>query len=127
MDVGLPRRTTDSPDPIKNPYALWVRDALEVAYAQVRCHAGQAVRRQKRLYDKRAVKRVFVIGDWNMTPRRRNANREMAGSLFSGVHHRLGDWCSVATGLTSVVSSLPGLEEDSETSWFSVPAAVRTD
>ena len=27
MDVGLPRRDHDLPDPIKNPYALWVRDA----------------------------------------------------------------------------------------------------
>ena len=51
----------------------------------------------------------------------------MAGSLFSGVPHRLGDWCSVATGLTGVVSSLPGLEEDSKNSWFSVLAAVGTD
>ena len=42
MDVGLPRRDQDLPDPIKNPYALWVRDALEVAYDQVR-HSGQAV------------------------------------------------------------------------------------
>ena len=66
MDLGLPWRNTDLPDPILNPYALWVRDALEVAYDQVRCHAGQAVRRQKRLYDKLAVKRVFVIGDWTM-------------------------------------------------------------
>ena len=36
MDVGLTRRDQDSPDPIKNPYALWVQDALEVAYDQVR-------------------------------------------------------------------------------------------
>ena len=43
MDVGLPRRTHDVPDPINNMYALWVRDALEVAYDQVRRHAGQAV------------------------------------------------------------------------------------
>ena len=49
-----------------NLYALWVRDALEVAYDQVRCHADQVVRRQKHLYDKRAVKRVFAIGDWTM-------------------------------------------------------------
>ena len=54
MDVGLPRRNQDSPDPIANPYGLWVRDALEVAYDQVSCHAGQSVRRQKCLYDKRA-------------------------------------------------------------------------
>ena len=36
----------DIPDPIKNPYALWVRDALEVAYEPVRRHSGQAVLRQ---------------------------------------------------------------------------------
>ena len=66
MDVGLPWRTHEVPDPINNLYALWVRDALEVAYDQVRCHAGQAVRRQKQLYDKRAVKRVFAVGDWTL-------------------------------------------------------------
>ena len=64
MDVGLPQRDTDSPDPIQNLYALWVRDALELAFDQVRCHAGQVVRRQKRLYDRWAVKRVFTKGDW---------------------------------------------------------------
>ena len=53
-------------DPIQNPYALWVRDDLEVAYDQVQCHAGHVVRRQKCLYDKRAVKRVFAVGDWTM-------------------------------------------------------------
>ena len=42
MDVGLPRHTLDVPDPINNPCALWVRDALEVAYDQVRHYAGQA-------------------------------------------------------------------------------------
>ena len=66
MDVDLPRCTHDVPDPINNLYAMWVRDALEVAYDQVRHHAGLAVRRQKRLYDKQAVKRVFVVGDWTL-------------------------------------------------------------
>ena len=55
MDVGLLRRDQVSPDPIKNPYALWVRDVLEVAYDQVCRTSGQAVQRQKLLYDKRAV------------------------------------------------------------------------
>ena len=50
MDVGLPRRMHDMPHHIKNPYALWVREALEVAYDQVRCHTDQAVRRQKRFF-----------------------------------------------------------------------------
>ena len=64
MDVGLPRRESDLPDPITSPYAIWVRDALEVAYDQVRRHSGQAVRRQKRPYDRRAVRRLFAVGDW---------------------------------------------------------------
>ena len=66
MDVGLPRLDQDLPDPIKNPYALWVRDALEVAYDQVCRNSGQAVQRQKRLYDRRAVRRLFSVGDWIM-------------------------------------------------------------
>ena len=64
MDVGLPRQEPDLPDPITSPYAVWVRDALEVAYDQVHRHSGQAVRRQKRLYDRRAVRRMFTVGDW---------------------------------------------------------------
>ena len=63
MDVGLPRQDPDLPDPITSPYAVWVRDALEVACDQVR-HSGQAVRRQKRLYDRRAVRWLFEVGDW---------------------------------------------------------------
>ena len=55
MDVGLPRQDLALPDPITSPYALWVCDALEVAYDQVHRHSGQAVQRQKRLYDRRAV------------------------------------------------------------------------
>ena len=66
MDVGLPRRDQDLPDPIKNHYALWVRDALEVAYDQVRRNSGQAVQRQKHLYDRWAVRRLFAVGDWIM-------------------------------------------------------------
>ena len=62
MDVGHPRLNQDSPDPIQNMYAMWVRDASD----QVRCHTGQALRRQKRLYDKRAVKHVFAVGDWTL-------------------------------------------------------------
>ena len=64
MDVGLPRREPDLPDQISSPYAVWVRDALEVAYDQVRRHSGQAVKYQRRLYDRRAVRRLFAVGDW---------------------------------------------------------------
>ena len=64
MDVGLPWQEPDLPDPISSPYAIWVHDALEVAYDQVRRDSGQAVQRQKRLYDRRAVRRLFAVGDW---------------------------------------------------------------
>ena len=66
MDIGLPREQSDTPDSITSLYAIWVRDALEEAYDQVRQHSGQAVQRQKRLYDRRAVKRKFAVGDWVM-------------------------------------------------------------
>ena len=49
MDIGLPKQQSDLPDSITSPYAIWVRDALEVAYEQVRQHSGQAVQHQKRL------------------------------------------------------------------------------
>ena len=57
---------SDTPDSLTSPYAIWVRDALEEAYEQVRQHSSQAVQRQKRLYDRRAVKRQFAVGDWAM-------------------------------------------------------------
>ena len=66
MDIGLPKEQSDTPDSITSPYAIWVRDALEEAYEQVRQHSGQAIQRQKRLYDHRAVKRLFAVGDWVM-------------------------------------------------------------
>ena len=64
MDVGFPRQDPDQPDLITSPYAVWVRDVLEVAYDQVRRHSWQAVQRQKRLYNRRAVRRLFTVGDW---------------------------------------------------------------
>ena len=76
MDVCLPWREPDLPDPITSPYAVWVHDALEVAHDQVRIHSDQAVQRQKRLYDRRAVRRLFAVGDWVLryySPQR-NAN-----------------------------------------------------
>ena len=64
MDIGLPTEQLQSSDEITSPYAVWVRDALEEAYEQVRLHSGQVVQRQKRLYDRMAVKRNFTVGDW---------------------------------------------------------------
>ena len=66
MDIGLPREHSQFQEEITIPYAVWVRDALEEAYEQVRLHSGQVVRRQKRLYDSRAVKHIFSLGDWVM-------------------------------------------------------------
>ena len=66
MDIGLPTEQLQSPQEITSPYAVWVRDALEEAYEQVRLHSGQVVQRQKRLYDRRAVKRNFSVGEWIM-------------------------------------------------------------
>ena len=66
MDIGLPKEQLHTPDSITIPYAILVRDALEAAYEQVRLHSDQAVQRQKRLYDRRAVKQLFTVGDWVM-------------------------------------------------------------
>ena len=44
MDIGLPQQS-DLPDSSSSPYAVWVRDALEVAYEQVHRHSGQVVQR----------------------------------------------------------------------------------
>ena len=64
MDIGLPYRHPDPTHDVASLYAVWVKDSLEVVFDQVRRHSGQAVQRQKRLYDQRAVQRLFVLGDW---------------------------------------------------------------
>ena len=73
MDVGLPRQEPDLPDPISSPYAVWVRDALEVAYDQVRRHSGQAVQRQKRLMIEE-LSDGCSRGFWGITLLQRSAN-----------------------------------------------------
>ena len=62
MDIGLPRRQPDLAEDVLSPYAVWVKDSLEVAFDQVCRHSSQAVMRQKRLYDQRAVRRLLKIG-----------------------------------------------------------------
>ena len=47
MDIGMPHRNPDPVDNVASPYAVWVKDSLEVAFDQVRRHSGKAVRRQK--------------------------------------------------------------------------------
>ena len=66
MDIGMPHRNPDPVEDVVSPFAVWVKDSLEVAFDQVRRHSGKAVRRQKRLYDQRAVCRLFALGDWVM-------------------------------------------------------------
>ena len=55
MDVGLRRHQPDPQEGVTSPYAVWAKDLLEVAFDQVRRHSGQAVQRQKQLYDQWAV------------------------------------------------------------------------
>ena len=66
MDIGLPHRHPDPAEDVASPYAVWAKDSLEVAFDQVCRHSGQAVQRQKRMYDQRAVRRLFALGDWVM-------------------------------------------------------------
>ena len=47
-----------------HPFAAWVRDALVVAYDQVRHSLNRTAARQKRLYDVKAVNRKFPVGSW---------------------------------------------------------------
>ena len=47
-----------------HPFAAWVRDALEVAYDQVRHSLNRTAARRKRLYDVKAVNRKFPVGSW---------------------------------------------------------------
>ena len=40
MDIGLPPQDLEPPVAISCPFAVWVRDALEVAFDQLRRHFG---------------------------------------------------------------------------------------
>ena len=47
-----------------HPFAVWVRDALEVAYDQVRHSLHRTAARRKHLYDVKAVNLKFPVGSW---------------------------------------------------------------
>ena len=66
MDIGMPRRQPEPVDDVVSPYAVWVKDSLEVAFDQVRRHSGKAVRRQKQLYSTNHVylHRPNAFGFW---------------------------------------------------------------
>ena len=49
---------------LPHPFAAWVRDALEVAYDQVRHSLNRTAARRKRFYDVKAVNRKFSVGSW---------------------------------------------------------------
>ena len=63
MDIGMPHRHPEPVDDVVSPYAVWVKNSLEIAFDQVRRHSGKAVRQQKRLCDQRAVRRLFALGN----------------------------------------------------------------
>ena len=65
MDVGLPQRTHDVPVPINNLYALWVRDALEVAYDHVHRHAVRQFGDNNDFMIS-GLLNVFAVGDWTL-------------------------------------------------------------
>ena len=52
------------------------------------------------------------------------AGLTMVRTLFSGVPRWVVHLCSVTTGRTYTFGSLPGLEENSTTSWIGVVAAM---
>ena len=49
-----------------HPFAAWVRNALEVAYDQVRHSLHRTAALRKRLYDVKAVNRKFPVGSWDL-------------------------------------------------------------
>ena len=55
MDIGLPRQDPEPLDAVTSPFAVWVRDALEVAFDQVRRHSGHGSSATEKIIDQRAV------------------------------------------------------------------------
>ena len=62
-------RTSRENEVAPHPFAGWVRDALEVAYDQVRHSLHRTAARRKRLYDVKAVNRKFPVGSLVTTHR----------------------------------------------------------
>ena len=116
MDIGLPKEQSNTPNTITSPYAIWVRDALEEAYDQVRQHSREAVQRQKRLDDRRAVKRQFSVGDWAMrfytTSQEFLIRLTMYWTLSSSVIDWLGNRNTKGPRIPNSDSILPGYQKD---------------
>ena len=129
MDIGLPKQQSDLPDSISSPYAVWVRDALEVAYEQVRRYSGQVVQRQKRLYDCRAVRRLFAVGDWVLryyTPAKKCKLDSAWVGPYLVVSHRLGTWNTKGLRFTNNHGALPISQENPTTTGCGVMASYGT-
>ena len=109
---------------VSSPFAIWVRDALEVAFDQVRRHSGQAVQCQNRLYDQRAVRRLFAIGDWVMSyyppAKKCKLDSGLGGSVSIGVNRRLGGGHPETSGFAHYIDPLSGCEEGSPAEWGEV-------
>ena len=78
MDIGLPRQDLEPPDVVTSPFAVWVRDALEVAFDQVRRNSGLAVQRHKD-YTINDACLLLVTGLYDITPQGRSANWTRCG------------------------------------------------
>ena len=70
-ECSLPRdvtteelRASREHDVAPHPFDVWVRDALEVAYDQVRHSLHRTTAQRKRLYDVKPVNRKFPVGSW---------------------------------------------------------------
>ena len=121
MDIGMPRRKPESVDDVVSPYDVWAKDSLEVAFDQVRRHSGKVVWRQKRLYDQRAVRRLFALGDWAM-------RYYPAGKKCKLDSIWVGPYLIVATlSWTVGLHSLSGCEENTPTRWDAVMHCYTSD
>ena len=120
MDIGLPRQQPDLQEGITSPYAVWVKDTLEVAFDQVRRHSGQAVQRQKRLYDQRAVRRLFAIGDWVMRYYPAGKKCKLDWPVSDGGPPRMDGGHPETPGRAGDFDTLPRCEESFSAEWDAV-------
>ena len=78
-------RTKRENDVAPQPFATWVRDALEGAYDHVRSSLRKTASRRKRLYDTKAVNRKFPVGSWVLQYYPPTAQHKL-GSPWIGPH-----------------------------------------
>ena len=64
QDVTTEELRSSRENEVTPPHICCLRDALEVAYDQVRHSLYRTAARRKRLYDVKAVNRKFPVGSW---------------------------------------------------------------